>query len=359
MNRNSPDPQACSETTADLSLPDWQRAYGDPVFQGLIKRSPSDFKVTEVLGYPLSGAGEHDFLWVEKEGVNTAWVAEKLARLAGVREVDVGYSGRKDRQAITRQWFSIRRPTGSGTDWDRFNEPGITILEKTRHEKKLRRGAHSGNHFKIAIYGERPDAEAINTRLALIRRGGVPNYFGEQRFGRGGNNLTLATDLFAGRRLKRNKRSIALSAARAYIFNQVLQFRIKEDCWDTAVPGEALNLDGTGSVFVADEINEELKARLLGMDIHPTGALWGSGELICRGAAAKIDEIIAVQFQVLSHGLRMQNVKQARRALRLAVRDLKWEIENDTLWLDFYLTSGGFATSVLQEIATQATGHEQ
>ena len=352
MNPNLPDSLKRNAKTADYSLPDWQRAYGDPVFQGLFKQSPSDFNVTEILGYQLSGDGEHDFLWVEKEGVNTAWVAEKFAGLAGVREVDVGYSGRKDRQAITRQWFSIRRPTGSGTDWDRFNEPGVTILEKTRHEKKLRRGAHSGNHFRIAIREARPDAEAINARLELIRGGGVPNYFGEQRFGRGGNNLTLATDLFAGRRLKRNKRSIALSAARAYIFNHVLQFRIKEDCWDTAVPGEALNLDGTGSVFVEDEINEELKARLLSLDIHPTGALWGSGELICRDEAAKIDVTIAAQFEALSNGLRVQEVKQARRALRLAVRDLKWEFENDTLWLDFWLTSGGFATSVLQEIAT-------
>jgi tRNA pseudouridine13 synthase len=343
---------------ADFSLPDWQRAYGGPIFQGLIKQSTSDFNVTEILGYALSGAGEHDFLWIEKEGVNTAWVSAKLAGHAGVREVDVGYSGMKDRQAITRQWFSIRRPTGAGSAWENFSEPGVTILEQTRHEKKLRRGAHNGNHFRIAIREMHAAADAVIERLESIRQGGVPNYFGEQRFGRGGNNLALASALFTGRRLKRNKRSIALSAARAYIFNHILQSRIRDASWNTAVPGEALNLEGTGSVFVEDEINEELQARLLSLDIHPTGVLWGSGELISRDAAAKIDATIAAQFELFGHGLQQQKVKQARRALRLAVHDLKWELEDDTLWLDFWLTSGGFATSVLREIATQATGND-
>jgi len=343
--------------TADLSLPDWQRAYGDPVFQGLIKQSASDFNVTEMLGYPLSGDGEHDFLWIEKEGVNTAWVAEKLAALAGVRDVDVGYSGRKDRLAITRQWFSVRRPTGAGTDWESFAEPGVTIIEQTRHEKKLRRGAHSGNQFRIAIRGSNAEVNVINKRLESIRRGGVPNYFGEQRFGRGGNNLALANGLFSGRRLNRNKRSIALSAARAFIFNHVLQSRVRDDNWDKAVPGEALNLDGTGSVFVEERIDEDLQSRLLNLDIHPTGVLWGSGELICRDEAAKIDTTIAAQFEALSHGLQQQKVKQARRSLRIAVHDLKWELEEDTLWLDFWLTSGGFATSVLREVVDHATGN--
>jgi tRNA pseudouridine13 synthase len=346
------------QANPDYTLPDWQRAHGEPVFQGLIKQSASDFNVTEILGYELSGDGEHDFLWIEKEGENTAWVAERLASEAGVRDIDVGYSGRKDRLAVTRQWFSVRRPTGAGTDWDNFNEPGVTILKQTRHEKKLRRGAHSGNHFKIAIRGANADANAINDRLELIREKGVPNYFGEQRFGRGGSNLALANGLFTGRRLKRNKRSIALSAARAYIFNQILQFRINEECWNKAIPGEALNLDGTGSVFVEEHIDADLQARLLSLDIHPTGVLWGSGELICRDEAAKIDATVAAQFEVLSHGLQQQKVKQARRALRLAVHDLKWELEDETLWLDFWLTSGGFATAVLREVVDHVTGNK-
>jgi len=341
----------------EYSLPDWQLAYGEPLFQGLIKQSASDFKVTEILDYPLTGDGEHDFLWIQKEGANTAWVAEKLASLAGVRDIDVGYSGRKDRQAITRQWFSVRRPTGTGTDWQSFHEPGVTILEQTRHEKKLRRGAHKGNRFRIAIREVGADIDAIDERMALIGQGGVPNYFGEQRFGRGGNNLALANALFTGRRLKRNKRSIALSAARAFIFNHILQYRLLHDCWDKALPGEVLNLDGTGSVFVAEQIDDELQMRLASLDIHPTGVLWGSGELLCSDEAARIDAAIAAQFESMSKGLQQQKVRQTRRALRLAVHDLKWELENDTLWLEFWLTSGGFATSVLREIAALTAGN--
>ena len=98
----------------DAATPDWPRAHGKPLFQGLIKQTPSDFEVTEVLGFTPSGDGEHDFLWIEKTGANTAWVARGLARHAGVSPGDVGYAGMKDRQAVTRQWFSVRRPTSRG-----------------------------------------------------------------------------------------------------------------------------------------------------------------------------------------------------------------------------------------------------
>ncbi len=332
------------------AIPDWTRTHGTPEIQGHIRQSASDFEVTEVLDYELSGAGEHDYLWLEKQGANTAWIAGKLAGHAGIRESDVGFAGLKDRNALTRQWFSVRRPSSAGTNWDSFDLPGVRILGQARHGRKLRRGAHSGNKFRIAIRGVDAPAATVNERLDLIRLAGVPNYFGEQRFGRDGNNLGLATDLFAGRRLRRNKRSIALSAARSYLFNHILQNRVREGSWNRLLPGECACLDGSNSIFVVDEVDQELQKRCVEMDIHPGGALWGKGESACSGDILSLEQSAVAPFEEFRKGLEAQ-MDQSRRALRLAVRDLQWELDAQTLWLDFRLTRGGFATAVLREIA--------
>jgi tRNA pseudouridine13 synthase len=334
----------------DYTLPDWQRAHSGPRFSGTIKQSASDFQVTEILGFQPLGSGEHDFLWIEKEGANTSWVAQLLARHAGVREVDVGYSGLKDRHAITRQWFSVRRPDGSGTNWQAFAEAGVDIVEVARHDKKLRRGAHKANRFRIAVRGIEAGKSELDERLHAVSKLGVPNYFGEQRFGRHGNNMSLAAQLFAGKRMRRNKQSMAISTARSFLFNQVLQARVQTDRWDTAIAGEAFNLEGSNSIFVEDEISEELVARLTRLDIHPTGALWGKGELVCRGNAAQLEKEIVASFASWCSALEKQGVKQARRATRLVVHEMQAELSEQTLWLEFLLGKGSYATSVLREI---------
>ena len=331
-------------------IPDWTRTHGTPEIQGHIRQSASDFEVTEVLDYELAGAGEHDYLWLEKQRANTAWIAGKLARHAGIRESDVGFAGLKDRNALTRQWFSVRRPSSAGTDWDSFDLPGVRILGQARHGRKLRRGAHSGNKFRIALRGVDAPATIVDERLDLIRVAGVPNYFGEQRFGRDGNNLGLATDLFEGRRLRRNKRSIALSAARSYLFNHILQHRVREGSWNRLIPGECACLDGSNSIFAVDEVDQELQKRCEEMDIHPGGALWGRGESACTGDILSLEQSAVAPFEEFRKGLEAQ-MDQSRRALRLAVRDLRWELDAQTLWLEFRLTSGGYATAVLREIA--------
>jgi tRNA pseudouridine13 synthase len=336
---------------ANSPLPDWQRAFGEPVFQGLIKQTPADFQVVEVLGFTPSGDGEHDFLWVEKTSANTVWVARSLARYAGVADRDVGYAGLKDRHALTRQWFSVRRPSGGGTDWRGYEQSGVRILETSRNQRKLKRGANRANHFRIAIAGAITAQEAITERLERIRASGVPNYFAEQRFGRNGGNMQLVNELFSGKRLKRDKRSIALSSARSYLFNEILQARIVDDNWTQSLPGEMLNLDGTGSVFAPGAIDDEVKSRLANLDVHPTGALWGSGDPPGRAEAVEYDRNVAARMPELAAGLEKFGLNQARRALRLNVRDLSWEFIVDGLLLEFELTSGAYATAVIRELA--------
>ena len=334
------------------ALPEWLRAHGEPLFTATIRARPADFQVVENLGFELTGSGEHDYLWVEKTAANSDWVARQLARHAGVRVADVGYSGMKDRHAITRQWFSV--PGRGGVDWSLFTADGVEVLDIQRHHRKLRRGAHQCNVFRIAL--RTPDASGmrplVDDRLASIAARGTPNYFGPQRFGRFGANLDLARRLFAGARLKRDKRSIAISAARSLLFNEILSLRVADGSWERILPGELVNLDGTGSVFRADEIDATIERRAAELDIHPTATLWGLRSGISPGMIESLEQRVAKAHSDLSAGLEHLEVKAAHRPLRLVVSDLSWDIEDDALWLDFTLPAGGFATAVLREIAT-------
>jgi tRNA pseudouridine13 synthase len=333
------------------ALPDWQRAHGGPVLRAVARSVPEDFQVTEKLDFEPSGDGEHDFLWIEKKDANTVWVARGLARMAGVPIRDVGYAGLKDRAAVTRQWFSVRRPGRDGTDWAAFQEPGVHILATARNQRKLRRGAHSGNEFRIALRGVSTVDGELRRVLERCRDAGVPNYFGEQRFGRAGSNIDAARAFFAGKRLKREQRSMAISAARAWLFNHQLERRVKNGTWNALQTGELISLDGSGSVFPIDEQEPTLRQRCAELDLHPSGAMWGKGEPGSQGAVALLEKSVANDWPDLAAGLE-RHAEQGRRALRMAVRNLRWSIDDEVLWLEFLLTRGGFATAVLREIAS-------
>ena len=334
----------------DYALPDWQRAIGEPVLACQIKKQNADFQLSERLGFGLSGDGEHDYLQIEKEGANTSWVASGLAKFAVVAVSDVGFAGLKDRHAVATQWFSVRRPAGHRADWLKLDLEGVRVVQVGRHRRKLRRGAHTGNDFCIALRNLTEADGSLGERLMEVRNSGVPNYFGEQRFGHDGGNLGLACGLFAGQRLSREKRSIALSAARSFLFNQILQERVRIGTWNTLLPGDCASLDGSGSFFPVADIDSELKRRSDELDIHPSGALWGAGDLQTVGNVAEHEETVVSRFPELMHGLANERVQQARRALRLAVRSFTWEQDGDTMWLRFFLTRGGFATAVLREL---------
>ena len=329
-------------------VPEWQRAHDSKLYQGLIKQSNSDFAVTEQLGFAPSGRGEHCFLYVQKSGANTAWVAGQLARHAGVRETDVGFSGLKDRHALTRQWFSVR--CDGTVDWAAIDLPGISILEIARHGRKLRRGVHERNDFRIAVRNFRAERAELATLLENIAQAGVPNYFGPQRFGRDGNNLQLVELLIAGKQLRRARRSMAISAARAYVFNSIVDSRVRDGTWDLAVPGEACQLAGSNSFFTADVVTAETEARLRRFDIHPTAALWGTGKMGNAGESAAYESRVAAQHGEICEALVRCGARVSRRATRVRPENFSWQLEDATLCLRFGLPRGSYATSVLREI---------
>jgi tRNA pseudouridine13 synthase len=198
-------------STNELELP---RAHGAAPLTAELRRTPDDFRVDEILGYDADGEGEgeHALLWVEKRDANTDWVARELARFAGVPPLNVGYAGLKDRHAVTRQAFTVQLAGKLDPDWSAFPHAEVKVLASTRHKRKLKRGALRGNRFVLVlrdVRGERTRAEEV---LQAIATRGVPNYFGEQRFGHEGGNVAQARAMFTGRRVDRDKRSILLLA---------------------------------------------------------------------------------------------------------------------------------------------------
>lgn len=334
------------------------RAHGDAVLQASIRKVPEDFVVEEIDAFEASGSGEHLLLSIEKRGMNTAFAAQRIARWAGVVESAIGYAGLKDRHALTRQRFSVWLPKKVAPPIESLDEDGLRVLHADWHSRKLPRGALAGNRFVLTLRAVQGQREAIDARLQAIAARGVPNVFGEQRFGRGGDNVQQALAMFAGRRMRRDQRSILLSAARSQLFNQVLAARIEAGCWDSGIDGEVWMLDGSHSVFGPQPFDDTLATRLAAFDIHPTAPMWGRGELRSTGASAalELDAMADATALALREGLEAAGLKQERRSLRLPVRELAWEwLAEDALQLRFALPSGSYATAVLAELGETST----
>ncbi|RMA78696.1 tRNA pseudouridine(13) synthase TruD [Umboniibacter marinipuniceus] len=285
----------------------WTFAYGAPQQSATFKSSPEDFIVTESRSEVLTGEGEHLYLLLRKTSQNTAWVAEQIAFWAGVSARDVGYAGRKDRHAVTTQWFSVYLP-GASDPTKPLLIPGVELLQTRRHKAKLKRGQLDGNHFKITLR-DIDDPQLLIPRLEKIASDGVPNYFGDQRFGRDFNNVPHAVSLASRRKLTARGNDIYLSAARSYLFNQVVSSQVARQEWRSE-----------------------------------TSPLWG------RGRPSDADKVILEPWIQLCDALEFTGLKQERRSSALIPLDFSWTIEQQNLIIEFSLPAGTYATSVLREL---------
>jgi tRNA pseudouridine13 synthase len=324
------------------TLPQWPKAYPASGASATLKRLNEDFTVTELPLQLPSGAGEHIWLDVEKNGANTAFVAQQLAEAAGVQEWDVGYAGLKDRYAITRQWFSIYFPKGKVTgdmpDLTQLQHPEFKVLSQSRHVKKLRPGDLQGNRFRIMLRDVAGERDLIEANLKAVASQGVPNYFGAQRFGRDGGNVEQGRAMLAREIRVRNpkKKGIYLSAVRSFVFNEVLALRIQQGLWGKALPGDVMDEAG-----------------------QPTGPLWGRGRVSTTDEAQALENGVAERNAILCDGMEHAGLDQARRALVARPADMSWawqkadqqaDLQADELVLTFSLPAGTYATAVLNEI---------
>lgn len=353
-----------------MSLQQWRqlalgapRAFGEPAATGILRATAEDFVVEEDLGFAPDGDGAHLLLKVRKRNANTGWVAQELARALGCHVRDIGFAGLKDRRAVAIQWFSLPLTPRALAAAAGLVNAEFSVLEVHRHRRKLPRGALAGNAFSIRIREYRGSPAGLRERCEAILRRGVPNYFGPQRFGRDAGNLArLAASASPPSEPPRRPARAAgfvLSAARSLVFNAVVAQRVRDDSWGRLELGDVANLDARGSVFAVAELSAELSARVARLEVHPTGPMWGSGELMTAGPVREMEERIGLELARPCQFLVDAGLRQERRSVRLRVRDLTWEQDPQGVLLRFWLRSGSFATAVLREIlADQAAGDQ-
>ena len=327
--------------------------HGKPQGHGVLKANPEDFVVVEDLGFEPDGEGEHILVRILKNGCNTRFVADALAKFLKIHAREVSFAGQKDKHAVTEQWLCARVPGNTMPDLSKFELEGCKVLEYARHKRKLRLGALKGNEFTLVLreVSERNDVEA---RLQAINERGVPNYFGAQRFGIGGSNLQGALRWAQSDApvRDRNKRSFWLSAARSALFNQIVSERLKKTDFNQVVDGDALQLSGRGSWFVAaQEEQTELQRRVDEKELMITAALPGSGEWGTQRDALAFEEAAVADETALQSLLLREKVDASRRAMLLYPQQLSWNWWDDvTVELRFWLPAGSFATSVVREL---------
>lgn len=339
------------------------RAAWPPVLQGVLRGRPEHFRVNEVLApepAPESpGQAEHLWVRVEKRAANTAWVAHQLAAALGVRKRDIGFSGHKDRHAVTLQWFSVWLPgycaASAGhlpdlTDFARAAD--VRVHSALWQARKIRRGTHRYNDFEITLSAVRGTPAAITDRLQRIAQEGVPNLFGPQRFGRQAV-ATLAWDSPRWAR-DREERGWQISAVRSALFNHLLAQRVDQGGWQQPLAAaDWLQWQGSRAGFALTRLDERLQALLDSGELSPSAWLAGCGDR--PGETPLTQESLQLTaWQAWIDALAERGVRGQRRATRLQPLNLSWGLHDDELVLAFRLPAGAFATAVIAAVGTWA-----
>ena len=325
---------------------------GLPGTGGRLRASPDDFEVEEIPAYAPSGNGEHLFLWVEKVGLDTPEAAFRIASALGLPAGQVSWAGLKDRVAVTRQWLSV--PARAESALAALEpSPELRVLAHARHGNKLRVGHLRGNRFRIRIRdAERPQAAGpVMERLVAA---GLPNAFGEQRFGRGDNTLR-GLALVRGERLPVRpsafERKLYVSAYQALLFNRMLEARLRDGTLRRALMGDLMRKTDTGGLFVchAPEVDQPRVER---GEIVATGPVFGWKMPRSEG---EVDA--AEQALLAAAGLPLESVRRlggiaegTRRPFAVPVADARWSAEGSTVELSFTLPAGSYATVLLDEV---------
>lgn len=331
---------------------DWPRVYGIPKSTACFKQAPEDFQVNEFFAGQFSGEGEHIVLKIEKRGLTTEELIKSLARLINKPAKLISYAGLKDRQALTTQWISVHAPGEIIEGIGELAAPGWRVIEHTRHNKKLRPGFLTGNHFVMKLR-DVSNPDDLIARIESVKKDGVPNYFGEQRFGRDGGNLLCAEELLVkgGKVKDRFLNGMYCSAARSWLYNLVLAQRVKASTWNVPLTGDVMQLNGSNSIFVIDAVDEEITRRIAEHDISPASPLPGKSKHKVQGAALQLVETVCADWQSWISGLERLGLEESWRANILWVDHFEYIIENQMVELSFTLPAGSYATVVLRELA--------
>ena len=321
---------------------------------GRYKVRNDDFVVEEIAAYELVGEGTHTHLWIEKTGRSTLAAIEDLARAVGADKRSFGYAGMKDTHAVARQWVSVEH-----VDPERFagmELDGVRVLDIARHTNKLKTGHLAGNRFSILLRGVPADeVESLRRNLVWCGQTGVPNYFGEQRFGKRGGNLDQGLQILTDAKPRRASYGYAprilkllLSAVQSEVFNRVLVGRIGD--FDRMWDGDLAWVYANGASFPVQDLEAE-QPRCADFEISPTGPLPGPRMLRAKGQAGELEDRAMSELGVTcdSFGF-LKSHPGGRRPLRLRVLEHGLDATPDGPRLRFRLDPGAYATSVLRQV---------
>ncbi|HZU85665.1 MAG TPA: tRNA pseudouridine(13) synthase TruD [Polyangiaceae bacterium] len=336
---------------------------------GRIKQTPEDFVVEEIAAYAPSGAGEHVLVRFTKRDMTTLDAVRAIAEACGCDPREAGFAGMKDRRAVTTQTMSLHAspdvdPHALAARALAASLPGIAVVDAAPHGNKIKPGHLAGNRFAITVRGIARDRVAdVEASLRRVSREGVPNAFGAQRFGSAGDNAPRALAWLRGHapapqdpRIRR----LLWSSLQSAVFNAVLDARVADGTWATPLEGDLLKLRTSGGLFVCTAVQTERERAERG-EVSPTGPIVGARMRRSEGAPGELEQQVA--RGILGDGFDMARTRRlgegSRRALRMWVQDLRWEIVEDDpanaavgVRVYFVLPKGGYATTVLGAAVT-------
>lgn len=327
-----------------------------PGIGGRIRTTPEDFQVDERPLYLPCGEGEHLYVKITKRGLSTPDLVRRLSSTLGVKAQAIGVAGLKDARAVTIQMVSLQGVISEQVSRLKVDDQILNVEILARHRNRLRTGHHAGNHFRLVIREVAGQAaEAVPAVLDQLSARGVPNYFGPQRQGKGGDNYQIGAALLNDPRrrdkMNRAKRIWYLNTYQSFLFNRILAQRI--DRIDRIFVGDWATKLENGACFQVEDVEKE-QPRVDRFEISPTGILFGARVSWASGEPGRIEEAVIAEAGTTRDALvtaaKACGFRGERRALRIPLAELEWSLDGSVLTLAFALPPGAYATSVLREL---------
>ena len=327
-----------------------------PGIGGVLRASPEDFFVDEEPAYPASGAGDHVFVRIEKRGLTTQQAVERIAKALAVNARDIGVAGMKDRHAVTRQWISLPPPIAPEAVRVLALDD-IAIVDVARHPHKLRTGHVRANRFVLVVRdaGEGAEARARAILDRLAQPPGAPNWYGEQRFGRDGDNAEKGLAIVRGDKPPRDKKlaRLLVSSLQSKLFNDWLVARMNDGLYARVLAGDILHKRG-GGMFVCEDPAAD-GPRLVAGELCITGPMFGDRMRAPTAGTTAAEREATV---LAAAGLTADSFSTVRVIAEGTRRDATIEVGAPTvralgpgaIELSFSLPGGAYATAVMREV---------
>ncbi len=321
-----------------------------PGIGGTIKARPEHFVVTELLPYAPSGQGEHVYVTFRRNGWNTADAARAMQKRLGLAPPDVGWGGRKDKTAVVEQTVSLRCGVHHPIETVKqaLADLPFEILAIDRHGNKIKTGHVAANRFEVVVSDVGADALPRALNIAdRLKRTGVPNFYGPQRFGYGLKNIQRGFALFNAKR-KGRKDAFMVSVVQSALFNIWLKQRLQDGHYQELLAGDIVKKSDTGGMFTVEDLNAEAP-RFDAGEIVFTGPIFGFKMKPATDDAGAREKSLLERFNLTPEEFRPLRSPGSRRVAILHLLDLEIDAVTDGLRFNFTLPSGAYATTVLRE----------